>query len=167
MNNPLSNTDRALCVYLISQGIGSDNNVRPFKRSDSKEVPLVICYSHRAMPLTAFCGTYDVEASIYIRTNAAVDVDQSEDEPKNANRDLVDQVFEALHRLGDGAQSTESLADAINNSGGGGSQWSCQSAEISSIEAMNESGHSLKSESSDCWTDIISIRLKVAERDVS
>lgn len=165
--NPLSTTDQALCAYLISQGVGSDSNIVPYKRSAEKEAPIIICACPRAVPVDASGATYEVDAMVFVRTTAAVDVDDQETDPPARNADLVTLVMNALHKFGDGEQSGGILADAITNAarGDGLSDFTCQTVEISSIEQSIERPQS--GTITDGWTDTISLKLVVCPADVS
>lgn len=169
MRNPLTSTDRALVAYLNSQGVGTSDNVYPFKRSGSKAVPCVIVHSHQGRTVSPFCGTYEVDADIFVITTAAVDVTESDDGPIAENDDLVNRTYAALHKLGEGAQSTQQMVDAINAAAAGAApEWSCQSFEITGIGTSSETpSPSITRAESDSWTDTVSVRMTVTESNLS
>lgn len=159
MHNILALTDRAVCAYLRGQGIGSDDNVVPMKKSAEKTLPLVIVHSHNAVPIVPFDGTFSVDVAVIVRTGGIVDEPEDTEAPIDTNDALVDAVCTALFRFGDGAQGGGDLADSITSSAGGG--WTCQDVEMVNIEASIDYAHKM-----DAWTDTITMKLVVCPSDV-
>lgn len=154
MINVLAKTDRALVNYLISQGVGTAENIYPFKRSLDKALPCIICHSTRAINIIPFDGTVEVEAAIYIRTLATLDVAETDEEKVSASDDLVENAMDALNRFGDGAQGGGDLADEITAAGGSG--FVCDDVSVESVECNVDFARQ-----SEAWTDIVNLRLVV------
>lgn len=162
MHNILALTDRALAAYLESQDIGIP--CYPFKRSIGKEVPCVIIHSSPATPIAPFSATSDVEVAVMIRTPATVEQGQSDADPVAASDEIVNDVIEALHRIGEGEQSGGTIADAITEAAreAGIPTFTCQGYGITSQETSIESGDEVN-----VWTDTINLTLSVCPANAS
>jgi len=152
----LSTADRAVAAYISANLGGSAIPVYPFKRSGEKELPCVIVNCHRAVPITPFDPTCNIDCTVYIRTLGPVDVEESETDPIDESDRIVALVDAALRRFGDDEQSGDGLADGINSAaaGVGIANFTCLSVELLSYETNADDRHD-----GDAWTDQIGLRL--------
>jgi len=167
MHNLLALTDRAIAAYLTDEGVAAADAVYPFKRSLGKELPCVVVQSSQASPLASFGATCEVTVEIHVRSIASIDEPEQDDDPIDANDELVDLVGQALHKFGDGAQSGTDLADAISSSGRGAgvTGFTCQNVELTGYSSTIENpkgGGSI-----DAWTDTYTLRVIACPSDVS
>ena len=151
-----------MVAYLISKGVGNADSVFPYKSTGTKPSTCVICYSDRAIPAAQAMATYEVDMSILIRSTGAVDVDETPSDIIDANVDIVDKVFDAIHAFGNDAQSGGNLADEITSAArtDGISEFTCLNVEILSHEVDIE-------QQAESWTDTYTLRLIVSSADVS
>jgi len=167
MHNLLALTDRAIAAYLTDQGVAASAAVYPFKRSLGKELPCVVVQSGTASPLSPFGATCEVTVEIHVRSIASIDEPEQDEDPIDANDELVDLVSQALHKFGDGAQSGADIAAAITTSanGAGDSSFTCQNVDLVSFSSTIENpkgGGSI-----DAWTDTYTLRVIACPSDVS
>ena len=157
MINPLSATDRAIVAYLISEGVGTSDNVYRFKRSEDKALPCVIVWTKSGSPISASDGTYEVEVSILIRSNSALDVGETESTQIDADDEIVANTYDALHKFGNGSQSGQEMAEAISTAftASGAEEFTCQNFEITRLDQALEARGGT-------WEDEISLRLVVS-----
>ncbi len=152
--NLLQKCDRALVAFIISEGAGTAKDVFPGKASQDKTLPVTICESRTAKPITnPPRGIYEVEACIYVRTQGSLeDEDNQADTPATIAADRVGLTFDAFHPVSD--QSGEILADTINAASAAVQDFTIQSAEVTEMRA----GFLAKG---DAWCDILDLRLIV------
>lgn len=150
--NLLSKCDDALVAYIIAGGAGTATDVLPSKRSLPKTLPCTICAARRAKPLSTYSPTYEVEASIQVRS---LGIDETAsvnaaDGPKQASSDRVASTFDLFH-TNRSRSSGQALGDAITQAGGV-SNLVIDDCCVTEVERGFEA-------KGDAWVDILYLKL--------
>ena len=159
--NILQKCDNALVAYLIAGGAGSADNVLPNKRSRVMTMPVTVCESHDASPVSNdLSGTYEIDASIYVRTRgfASTTAANTAGVPASDSGDRVSATFDLFNIQQD--QSGEPLATAINAAAGTVSGFKMQDVRVHRIRAGFEA-------KGDAWCDIIDLKIVCSANDAA
>jgi len=162
-HNILSKTDRALVAYIISMAAGTAETVYPAKRAGDKSFPDTICFSSRARMETPHSGVYIVSAMVQVRTDPSIDVDETEEDKKEASEERVALTFDAFMAGVDSSSAT--LAEAITAAARATGDTDLQDFTVQSCTVeKTEAGFS---EKGNAWLDTLDLELVVCPRNVS
>jgi hypothetical protein len=159
-HNILSKCDAALAAYIISNGVGTTDDVYSLKRSLVKDtLPCTICESRKATPETPYAGDYNVSALIKVRSQGiyATTADNESGQPADDSNDRVADTF-AIFFLSDG-QSGEDLGKAITTAAAD-AHFTCLSCKVEGVEqGVEREGMG--------WCDILHLELICAPSTIS
>jgi len=167
-HNILSKVDRALRAYLLTvPDAGTDGDIHPAKRSLDKTLPCTVCFSQRAAPASLYSGVWLVEASVMVKTVAAIDQDEAEDTPKSDSELRVGATFDAFfvseQAAGDGAgDKLAALITAAARATGDPdlATFTVQNVEVKGPEAGFEPKGSV-------WVDTLDLEILCCSADVA
>ncbi len=143
-HNLLSKNDRALVAFLVSKNAGTAADIFPSKSSGDKPLPVTICWSERAAEVAPYSGTYLIEVTVAIRTNAEIETGAAPQAARLASETRVAATFDAFHAGFDSsgenlgiaitqAAAAAAAADPTNN--GDLAAYTALNCQIKSIEA--------------------------------
>lgn len=117
-SNLRSKLDRAICAYLVSQGVGGDENILPFASPINSGYPNVVVHSVTSKPDPDFSGNRWVQVHITISGSATKDPDKPDSQnPRVQFDNLVAAVGDALMQTDDDGQSLRATAELITAAG--------------------------------------------------
>lgn len=149
--NILSKVDRALAAYIIANDSGSAADTFPLKSSLDKPLPCTVCFASKAKEVVGETGTWEVEASVFVRTNAAPDVNETAEEIEDASNARVAETWDLFVRNDAEALGAE-ITTAARAVGGDMSDFTAFDVEVVEINAGF-------AEKDMAWTDTIDLRI--------
>lgn len=166
-HNILSKNDRALVAYLISLGAGTAADVFPAKRSLDREGICTVCWSEKAAELVLYSGTFSIEASIMVRSMAALNVAEDANAPRLASEARIKATFDAFFsnmdsaadKLGDditAAARALALSDPANHADL--ADYTCLNVIIKGVEAGVDG---------DSWVDTFNLEIEACPSNIS
>jgi hypothetical protein len=169
-HNLLSKCDRALVAYVVSLGGGAGTaaDVFPAKRSQDRPLPCSICYCEKGEETASYSGTYTIQGSVQVRSEAPADAGEDEAQKPVDSDARVAATFDGFHV--DIDSSGDKLADDITKAAralaikdpahyGDLADFTVQNILIKGIEAGFEQG-------SIAWTDSINFELVACPANV-
>jgi hypothetical protein len=167
-HNILSKTDRALVAFLISEAAGTADNIVPSKRSLSKELPVVICFTESAKLEAEYPANYRVSTSVIVKTPVLDDDDASGVADSEALQAAVFDCFKkyitddsddsALAEQISIAARAAAVSDPTNN--GDLADFTCQ-------RVMDKGQSLMCDEEGTYWSDTLNLELIVCPKNVS
>lgn len=160
----MSKVDRALAAYLISVGAGTADDVYSAKRSLDKALPHTVCHAQRWTLLSPYTATYLVQAQVLVKTNAAVDVDESESDVKDPSEERVGATFDAFFFADENASAGNDLADAITAAARASGDADLSEFTVQNVEVKG--GDAGQDRHGPAWMDAIDLELVVCPKNV-
>lgn len=116
-NNLRSKLDRAICAYLIAQGVGTADDVSPWNSVTTNTYPLTTVHSTISKPEVNFTGNRRISVQISIKGSAANATNNDDPDSVRAAFDArVAETMDALMQTDD-EQTLNYTANAITAAG--------------------------------------------------